>query len=228
MVIKNYRWQVSTVLLSGLQLKMLRVRAAISPYPASFVLCALILCLLFLTWPNSLYVQRHTTHIKATNNTLMYRLDTSAPTTGLNPQCLMWIVCCSLLQTTQNSWSFHWISLTGFPSYSCSNACCPINRLTADTGSANADNTPLPAAPVDKQQCISNDHVHFCAYLPRVLLKGTSAEGKASETVAGDGELIWNSFDGACWTRFHPEASSEKRRPAPSSHASGICAAERS
>lgn len=54
--------------------------------------------------------------------------------------------------TASNSWTFHLISLTRFPSYS-----CPIIRLMADIGSTNAHNRPLPAAPLYKQQ-------HICVY----------------------------------------------------------------
>lgn len=78
--------------------------------------------------------------------------------------------------TTWNSWSFHLISLTRFPSYSCPNAPCPIIRLMADIGSTNAHNTPLPAALLYKQQRISVYHIQICAYstFKRVVLQNVS------------------------------------------------------
>lgn len=78
--------------------------------------------------------------------------------------------------TTWNSWSFHLISLTRFPSYSCPNAPCPIIRLMADIGSTNAHNTPLPAAPLYKQQRISVHPIQICAYstFKRLVLQNVS------------------------------------------------------
>lgn len=111
------------------------------------------------------------------------------------------MLCWFLLQNSRNSWFFHLIALTRFPSYAHSKFSCQIIRLTADRRATNAHNTPVSSCPVVqtvsnrshpnssmfKVQALSIAECEETGRTLRICWRAHRQIYKTSEILAGDG-----------------------------------------